>query len=72
VVGDGVYGGARRVHAVAEPSLRAVLKTMKRQALHAAHLSFSHPLTGEPLAFSSSPPADMAQLCNALRRLTDR
>jgi 23S rRNA pseudouridine1911/1915/1917 synthase len=45
---------------------------MKRQALHAAHLSFSHPLTGEPLAFSSSPPADMAQLCNALRRLTNR
>ena len=72
VVGDGVYGGARRVHAVAEPSLRAVLKTMKRQALHAAHLSFSHPLTGEQLAFSSSPPADMAQLCNALRRLTNR
>ncbi|MDO9558897.1 MAG: RluA family pseudouridine synthase [Syntrophales bacterium] len=72
VVGDGVYGGARRVNAVAEPSLRAVLKTMKRQALHAAHLSFSHPLTGELLAFSSSPPADMAQLCKALRRLTDR
>jgi 23S rRNA pseudouridine1911/1915/1917 synthase len=72
VVGDGVYGGVRRVHAVSEPSLRAVLKTMKRQALHAAHLSFTHPLTGEPLAFFSSPPADMAQLCNTLRRLTDR
>ncbi|MFH1080717.1 MAG: RluA family pseudouridine synthase [Pseudomonadota bacterium] len=72
VVGDSVYGGARRVNVVAEPSLRAVLKTMKRQALHAAHLSFSHPLTGELLAFSSSPPADMAQLCDALRRLTGR
>ncbi|PKN60706.1 MAG: RluA family pseudouridine synthase [Deltaproteobacteria bacterium HGW-Deltaproteobacteria-11] len=70
VVGDSVYGGARRVNAVAEPLLRAVLKTMKRQALHSAHLSFSHPLTGDALAFSSSPPADMAQLCDALRRLT--
>jgi 23S rRNA pseudouridine1911/1915/1917 synthase len=72
VVGDGVYGGARRINAVAQPSMRAVLKTMKRQALHAAHLRFSHPLTGEPLAFSSSLPADMAQLCDALRQLTSR
>jgi 23S rRNA pseudouridine1911/1915/1917 synthase len=72
VVGDSVYGDARRANTVKEPALRTALKTMKRQALHAAHLSFSHPLTGEPLAFSSSPPADMAQLCNALRRLTDR
>jgi 23S rRNA pseudouridine1911/1915/1917 synthase len=72
VVGDSVYGGARRINAVAEPSLRAALKTMKRQALHAAQLSFSHPLTGEPLAFSSSPPADMAQLCDRLRLLSNR
>ncbi len=72
VVGDSVYGDAPRANTVKEPALRTALKTMKRQALHAAHLSFSHPLTGEPLAFSSSPPADMAQLCNALRRLTNR
>jgi 23S rRNA pseudouridine1911/1915/1917 synthase len=72
VVGDSVYGGARRVNAVAEPALRAALKTMKRQALHAARLSFSHPLTGEWLSFAAPLPADMAQLCNALRRLTDR
>jgi 23S rRNA pseudouridine1911/1915/1917 synthase len=45
---------------------------MKRQALHAARLSFSHPLTGEWLSFAAPLPADMAQLCNALRRLTDR
>lgn len=70
VVGDSVYGGARRANAVAEPALRAALKTMKRQALHAAYLGFSHPLTGESLAFSSSPPADMAQLCDELRLLT--
>jgi 23S rRNA pseudouridine1911/1915/1917 synthase len=72
VVGDGVYGGARRVNAVAEPSLRAVLKKMKRQALHAAHLRFTHPLTGETLAFSSPPPPDMASLCDRLRRLSER
>jgi 23S rRNA pseudouridine1911/1915/1917 synthase len=72
VVGDSVYGGARRVNAAAEPALRAALKTMKRQALHAARLSFSHPLTGEWLSFAAPLPADMAQLCNALRRLTDR
>jgi 23S rRNA pseudouridine1911/1915/1917 synthase len=72
VVGDSIYGGTRRANAVKEPALRTTLKGMKRQALHAAQLSFSHPLTGEPLAFSSSPPADMAQLCNTLRQLTDR
>ena len=72
VVGDSVYGDARRANAVKEPALRTTLKGMKRQALHAAHLSFSHPLTGEPLSFSSPTPADMAKLCKALRLLTDR
>jgi 23S rRNA pseudouridine1911/1915/1917 synthase len=70
VVGDGVYGGARRANAVADPALRNALKTMKRQALHAARLSFTHPVTGEPLAFSSPPPPDMANLCDRLRLLT--
>ena len=32
---------------------------MKRQALHSGRLSFSHPVTGEPLTFTSPMPADM-------------
>ena len=72
VVGDGVYGSARRANAVDDPAIRNALKGMKRQALHAARLSFGHPLTGELLAFSSPPPPDIANLCDRLRLLTGR
>ena len=40
---------------------------LDRQALHAHALSFTHPLTGEPLAFRSPPPADLAATLAALR-----
>ena len=46
LVGDALYGGA----AAAE---------LSRQALHAFRLAFAHPITGEPLAFVSPPPADL-------------
>jgi 23S rRNA pseudouridine1911/1915/1917 synthase len=48
LVSDEVYGG--------RPALG-----MKRQALHAAHLAFKHPVTGEPLSFDAEPPEDFAQ-----------
>lgn len=67
VVGDSVYGDARRANAVKEPALRTTLKGMKRQALHAANLSFSHPLTGEWLTFAAPLPADMGDLCRLLK-----
>ena len=34
---------------------------MKRQALHAYHLAFLHPITGVPLDFVSALPADFSQ-----------
>ncbi len=48
LVADEVYGG--------RPAL-----DMKRQALHAAHLAFRHPVTGEQLSFDAAPPPDFAQ-----------
>ena len=36
---------------------------LQRQALHAAHLSLTHPVSGQPLVFHAPPPADM---CAAL------
>lgn len=48
LVADAVYGG--------RPALG-----MKRQALHAAELAFSHPADGRPMAFSAPLPADLAQ-----------
>jgi 23S rRNA pseudouridine1911/1915/1917 synthase len=47
LVGDRLYGGA--------PALG-----MTRQALHARELAFTHPGSGEPMAFRAEPPSDFA------------
>jgi 23S rRNA pseudouridine1911/1915/1917 synthase len=47
VVGDELYGGARRT------------LSMDRPFLHATDLNFDHPVTGERLHFHSDPPADL-------------
>ena len=62
LVGDPVYGRARPAH-------RALLETLhfRRQALHAAHLGFIHPVESTALAFSSDLPADMQELFEQLR-----
>ena len=48
LVSDALYGGAPAAG-------------LTRQALHARRLAFAHPVTGEPLAFRSPLPADLAQ-----------
>ena len=40
----------------------AQLRSFKRQALHAAHLSFAHPVTAEALGFTTQLPDDMQTL----------
>lgn len=61
LLGDPVYAGRR-------PVLRATLETMgfRRQALHAAHLGFIHPVLSHALAFNSDLPADMQELFDHL------
>ena len=68
VMGDPVYGSgfaasARRL----DEKTQAALAHLGRQALHAAGLGFEHPLTRRKLAFESQPPADFAELLDALR-----
>jgi 23S rRNA pseudouridine1911/1915/1917 synthase len=58
-LGDPVYGSGPPALAVREAMARAGLV---RQALHAAILGFTHPITGEPLRFETPPPDDMARL----------
>ncbi|MEE9194472.1 MAG: RluA family pseudouridine synthase, partial [Alphaproteobacteria bacterium] len=41
-----------------------------RQALHAAELSFQHPVTRHDFHFTSAPPDDMQRLLDSLRRLS--
>jgi 23S rRNA pseudouridine1911/1915/1917 synthase len=55
VVGDARYGGERQ-------SL-----PMTRPFLHAEHLALDHPVTGEPLAFTSPLPDDLAAVLADLR-----
>lgn len=54
VIGDPRYGGNRQSF------------PMPRQFLHAEHLAFDHPVTGEPLAFDSALPADLADVLEQL------
>jgi 23S rRNA pseudouridine1911/1915/1917 synthase len=62
LLGDPVYG--RGPH----QRLRELLMRLKfqRQALHAAHLGFIHPITKGRLSFDSARPSDMQELFTAL------
>ncbi len=62
LVGDPVYGRQRKP---LSDILRA--RNFVRQALHAAHLGFIHPVTGNEIALDSELPADMRELIDELR-----
>jgi 23S rRNA pseudouridine1911/1915/1917 synthase len=61
LIGDPVYGRPGRTHGKLLNELG-----FGRQALHAAELGFTHPVTGRRLSFSSPMPPDMQELFNAL------
>jgi len=61
IVGDPLYGG-RRWKNIADPSLRALLRSFPRQALHAHRLAFRHPAIDRDVEFTSPLPPDMADL----------
>ena len=68
LVGDPVYGRARRLAQGALPdAAAAAIAAFQRQALHAAELGFAHPVTGAALRFDSPLPTDFAALLAALR-----
>ncbi|MBE1526641.1 23S rRNA pseudouridine1911/1915/1917 synthase [Sphingopyxis sp. OAS728] len=62
LVGDPVYGRQRKP---LSDILRA--RNFVRQALHAAHLGFIHPVTGNDIALDSELPGDMRELIDELR-----
>jgi 23S rRNA pseudouridine1911/1915/1917 synthase len=65
VVGDKVYNGGRDT-TVGDVRVRAAIRAMGRQFLHAARLGFRHPLTGELLSFDAAPPAELSRMLEAL------
>ena len=69
VVGDATYGRPMRASQMPDQALREALATLRqfpRQALHASHLGFAHPISGEALAFEAELPDDMATLIQNL------
>ena len=54
VLGDHLYGGEN-------------VNLIERQALHASRLSFTHPITKEPLEFEAPLPDDMLKATDYLR-----
>lgn len=66
IVGDPVYGGRLRIPKNMSAALADRLRGFKRQALHAAKLSLTHPETGAAMRWTASVPLDMSELMEAL------
>jgi 23S rRNA pseudouridine1911/1915/1917 synthase len=67
VLGDPLYGHPRlRIPAGASPILQETLKQLKRQALHACRLSFSHPVTSETITIEAPLPKDLIDLLSLM------
>src|SRR6185369_8514828 len=58
VVADETYGGGRD-NMIPDPTVKSRVKNLGRQFLHAEKLSFTHPLTGARLEFTSQMPLEL-------------
>ena len=67
LLGDPVYGGRFKIPAASDDAFVQMLKSFKRQALHARHLGLIHPATNEFIEWDVEVPQDMLDLQDALR-----
>lgn len=65
VVGDATYNEGRD-NTVADIDVRNAIQSLGRQFLHAAHLTFTHPTTGERLSFSLPMPEELDRLLRVI------
>lgn len=72
LVGDQLYGGRPRLPKAAGPEMVETLRGFKRQALHAAQLELSHPITGEWMSWQAPLPEDMVALLDVLKTDTQQ
>lgn len=72
VLGDPDYGGREQPQGILDKReldlWRKLMKTLKRQALHAYHLTFEHPKNGEGTTFESPLPDDFQEAINTIRK----
>ncbi|MEP4194078.1 MAG: RluA family pseudouridine synthase [Aliishimia sp.] len=68
LIGDPTYGGRRKLakDALSEDAVMA-LAGFNRQALHAAVLGFTHPISGEDMRFEANLPSDFESILRVLR-----
>lgn len=66
LLGDPLYGGRFQMPPDCDERLEKVLRSFKRQALHAAKLGLVHPETGEYIEWEQAMPEDMTELLAAL------
>ena len=69
VMGDPLYGKPKRAGQMPDKLSRDTLSALRcfpRQALHAANLSFAHPISGLQMDLTSPLPSDMARLLNTI------
>jgi 23S rRNA pseudouridine1911/1915/1917 synthase len=65
LVGDATYRGAHPPH-IANPVLSERLRRFPRQALHAWHVAFDHPVTGARLQIDAPVPEDLQGLMDEI------
>jgi len=67
VVGDPLYAG-RQWRNLSDPRAQTACRSFPRQALHARRLGFTHPVSGEEVAFEAPIPDDLEELLTTLRQ----
>jgi 23S rRNA pseudouridine1911/1915/1917 synthase len=68
LLGDQTYGGRLQLPKGATPELIEMLRSFKRQALHAHELVLLHPITEKEMTFQAPLPDDMQHLISVLKR----
>ena len=68
LVGDQVYGGRFQMPARCSKKFEEVLRSFKRQALHATRLGLVHPVTDEYCEWELGMPDDMVNLISVLEK----
>ncbi|MBF0621793.1 MAG: RluA family pseudouridine synthase [Magnetococcales bacterium] len=71
LLGDSTYGRSFNPPRHWPETLKNAINAMKRQALHAAELTLTHPTTEKRMRFRSPVPDDMAEILALLERFAD-
>ena len=66
IVGDPVYSGPQW-RGIPEKRVQRVIAALQRQMLHAASITFVHPISGQPLTIEAPLPSDFRAILNLLR-----